>query len=37
MQSPYMYRFGVPYGRTPAPVVTLHSTGDGGGVPDQEQ
>jgi pimeloyl-ACP methyl ester carboxylesterase len=33
----YMYRFGVPYGRTPAPIVTLHSTGDGGAVPDQEQ
>lgn len=32
-----MYRFGVPRGRTPVPVVTLHSTGDGGAVPDQEQ
>jgi hypothetical protein len=32
-----MFRFGVPHGRTPAPVVTLHSTGDGGAVPDQEQ
>jgi dienelactone hydrolase len=33
----YMYRFGVPQGRTPVPVVTLHSTGDGGAVPDQER
>jgi hypothetical protein len=33
----YIYRFGVPYGRTPAPIVTLHSTGDGGAVPDPEQ
>jgi pimeloyl-ACP methyl ester carboxylesterase len=33
----YMYRFGVPRGRTPVPVVTLHSTGDGGAVPDQER
>jgi hypothetical protein len=33
----YMYRFGVPQGRTPVPVLTLHSTGDGGAVPDQER
>jgi pimeloyl-ACP methyl ester carboxylesterase len=33
----FMYRFGVPRGRTPVPVVTLHSTGDGGAVPDQER
>lgn len=33
----YMYRFGVPHGYTPVPVVTLHSTGDGGAVPDQER
>lgn len=32
-----MYRFGVPHGYTPVPVVTLHSTGDGGAVPDQER
>jgi pimeloyl-ACP methyl ester carboxylesterase len=33
----YMYRFGVPLGRTPVPVITLHTTGDGGAVPDQER
>jgi dienelactone hydrolase len=33
----YMYRFGVPQGSTPVPVITLHSTGDGGAVPDQER
>jgi pimeloyl-ACP methyl ester carboxylesterase len=33
----FMYRFGVPLGRTAVPVVTLHSTGDGGAVPDQER
>jgi hypothetical protein len=33
----FMDRFGVPRGRTPVPVVTLHSTGDGGAVPDQER
>jgi len=32
----YMYRFGVPRGSTRVPVVTLHSTGDGGAAPDQE-
>jgi pimeloyl-ACP methyl ester carboxylesterase len=32
----FMYRYGVPTGRTPVPVVTLHSTGDGGAVADQE-
>jgi hypothetical protein len=29
-------RYGVPTGRTPVPVVTMHTTGDGGAVPDQE-
>jgi pimeloyl-ACP methyl ester carboxylesterase len=33
----YMYRFGVPEGRTPVPVLTLHTTGDGGAVADQER
>lgn len=33
----FMYRYGVPTGRTPVPVLTLHSTGDGGAVPDQER
>lgn len=33
----YMYRYGVPRGTTPAPIVTLHATGDGGAVPDQER
>jgi len=33
----YMYRYGVPVGRTPAPVITLHSTGDGGATPGQER
>jgi pimeloyl-ACP methyl ester carboxylesterase len=33
----YMYRFGVPTGRISAPVVTLHSLGDGGAVPDHER
>jgi hypothetical protein len=32
----FMYRNGVPTGRTLVPVVTLHSTGDGGAVADQE-
>jgi hypothetical protein len=32
----FMYR-GVATGRTPVPVVTLHNTGDGGAVPDQER
>ncbi|MEA2149746.1 MAG: hypothetical protein QOD69_1576 [Solirubrobacteraceae bacterium] len=32
----FMERF-VPRGRTPAPIVTLHATGDGGAVPDQER
>ncbi|MEA2221944.1 MAG: hypothetical protein QOH83_320 [Solirubrobacteraceae bacterium] len=32
----FMYRYGVPTGRTPVPVITLHSTGDGGAVSDQE-
>ncbi|GAA5036384.1 hypothetical protein [Actinopolymorpha pittospori] len=31
----YMYRYGVPHGRTATPVITLHNTGDGGAVPDQ--
>lgn len=33
----YMYRYGVPKGSTPRPVITLHSVGDGGAVPDQER
>ena len=32
----YMYRF-VPDGRIHAPIVTMHTTGDGGAVPDQER
>ncbi len=32
----FVRRYGAPTGRTPVPVVTLHSTGDGGAVPDQE-
>lgn len=31
----YMYRYTVPSGRMPVPIVTLHSTGDGGAVADQ--
>jgi pimeloyl-ACP methyl ester carboxylesterase len=33
----YMYRYGVPAGRTPVPVLSLHTTGDGGAPPDQER
>jgi len=33
----FMYRYGVVRGSTPVPVLTLHSTGDGGAVADQEQ
>lgn len=33
----YMYRYGVPVGRTPVPVLSLHTTGDGGAPPDQER
>ena len=33
----YMYRYGVPTGRISVPVLTLHSIGDGGAVPDQER
>jgi hypothetical protein len=33
----YLYRFGVPRGATPVPIVTLHTTGDGGAVPDHER
>jgi pimeloyl-ACP methyl ester carboxylesterase len=33
----YMYRYGVPVGRTPVPVVSIHTTGDGGAPPDQER
>jgi dienelactone hydrolase len=32
----FIQRYGVPTGRTPVPVVTMHTTGDGGAVPDQE-
>ncbi|MFI6024404.1 alpha/beta hydrolase family protein [Amycolatopsis magusensis] len=32
----YMYRYAVPHGITPAPVLTLHNTGDGGASTDQE-
>jgi dienelactone hydrolase len=31
----YLYRYGVPRGTTPAPVVTLHNPADGGAVADQ--
>ncbi|MGH3648300.1 MAG: alpha/beta hydrolase family protein [Micromonosporaceae bacterium] len=33
----FMYEYGVQSGRTPVPVVTLHTTGDGGAVTDQER
>lgn len=33
----YMYRFGVPRGTIPVPTITMHTTGDGGAVPDQER
>ena len=33
----FMYRNTLPRGRISAPVVTLHSVGDGGAVPDQER
>jgi pimeloyl-ACP methyl ester carboxylesterase len=33
----YMYRYGVPFGRTQDPVLSLHTTGDGGAPPDQER
>jgi pimeloyl-ACP methyl ester carboxylesterase len=33
----YMYRYGVPVGRTPGPVLSIHTTGDGGAPPDQER
>ncbi len=33
----FLRRYGVPTGRTPVPVVSLHTTGDGGAVPDQER
>jgi pimeloyl-ACP methyl ester carboxylesterase len=33
----YMYRYGVPLGTTPTPVLSLHTTGDGGAPPDQER
>lgn len=33
----YMYRYGVPRGTTPTPVLSLHTTGDGGAPPDQER
>ncbi|MDH6462733.1 dienelactone hydrolase [Micromonospora sp. A200] len=33
----HMYRSAVPTGRTPAPVITLHGTGDGGAVVDQQR
>jgi hypothetical protein len=33
----YMYRYGVATGRTPVPVLSLHTTGDGGAPPDQER
>lgn len=32
----YFYRHGVARGRTPAPVVSLHSTADGGAIVDQQ-
>ena len=33
----YMKRFGIPRGATPVPVISLHTTGDGGAPPDQER
>jgi hypothetical protein len=33
----FLYRHGVPLGTTPTPVLTLHTTGDGGAVTDQER
>jgi pimeloyl-ACP methyl ester carboxylesterase len=33
----YMYRYGVAVGRTPVPVLSMHTTGDGGAPPDQER
>jgi pimeloyl-ACP methyl ester carboxylesterase len=33
----YMYRYGVSTGRTPVPVLSMHTTGDGGAPPDQER
>jgi pimeloyl-ACP methyl ester carboxylesterase len=33
----YLYRYGVPTGRIAVPVITMHSIGDGGAVPDQER
>ena len=33
----FLRSYGVQSGRTPAPVLTLHTTGDGGAVPDQER
>lgn len=32
----FMYRHGIVRGTTPVPVVTMHTIGDGGAVPDQE-
>ncbi|MEV4625815.1 alpha/beta hydrolase-fold protein [Micromonospora sp. NPDC049523] len=33
----YLYRYGVPVGRTPVPVLSLHNIRDGGAVTDQER
>lgn len=33
----YVYRYGVPVGRTPVPVLSLHTTGDGGAPLDHER
>lgn len=33
----FMYRYGVPTGRTPVPVTTLHTVGDGGAIPGYER
>jgi pimeloyl-ACP methyl ester carboxylesterase len=33
----YMYRFGIPRGATPMPVISLHTTGDGGAPPHEER
>lgn len=32
----FMRRHGIPTGQTPVPVITMHTIGDGGAVPDQE-
>lgn len=33
----YLRSWGIPRGTTPSPIITMHTTGDGGAVPDQER